>query len=146
MRCNTSRLFSGRRVALVRLPRDSPFQRREVLQSLGDITMVNKCCVPRCRGNYRNGPKVHAFSFPSNAELRQKWLDAIPRQYFQPGKHSKVRYLIDPRQVVQVLVMLPLTSKFCRFSFYSKIHFVIFGENNVISSAIQLIVSIHIIF
>ena len=25
--------------------------------------MPYMCCVPKCKGNYRNGPKVQVFSF-----------------------------------------------------------------------------------
>ena len=28
--------------------------------------MPYMCCVPNCKGNYRNGPKVQVFSFPKN--------------------------------------------------------------------------------
>lgn len=52
--------------------------------------MPNKCCVPRCRSNYLNGPRVSVFSFPNDAELRQKWLKVIHREDFTPTRHTRV--------------------------------------------------------
>ena len=34
--------------------------------------MPSACCVPKCKGNYRNGPKVSVFSFPSSDEKIEK--------------------------------------------------------------------------
>ena len=50
----------------------------------------NKCCVPRCKGNYSNGPEVHAFKFPADEELKKKWIYAIRRDDFVPTQYSKV--------------------------------------------------------
>ena len=55
--------------------------------------MPYMCCVPNCKGNYRNGYKVQEFSFPKNDELKQKWLHAIKRKQFVPSTTSKVRIL-----------------------------------------------------
>lgn len=52
--------------------------------------MPQKCCVPGCNGNYKNGPKVHVFGFPKDASLRQKWLKSIPRDNFEPTNNTKV--------------------------------------------------------
>lgn len=38
----------------------------------------------------KNGPKVHGFFFPKNVNLRKKWLKAIPRDDFEPTKHTRV--------------------------------------------------------
>ncbi|KAG8181064.1 hypothetical protein JTE90_014776 [Oedothorax gibbosus] len=51
--------------------------------------MVNKCSVPNCRGNYKNGPKVTVFRFPKG-ELLRKWLVAIRRNDFKPTSNSRV--------------------------------------------------------
>ena len=41
--------------------------------------MPYMCCVPNCKGNYRNGSKVQVISFPKNDELKQIWLHAIKK-------------------------------------------------------------------
>ena len=48
------------------------------------------CVVPKCKGNYKNGPKVHVFSFPKEEKFRQAWIKAIKRDNFTPTQHSKV--------------------------------------------------------
>lgn len=48
------------------------------------------CAVPKCKGNYSNGPKVHIFSFPKEENLANTWVRAIKREDFKPNKHSKV--------------------------------------------------------
>ena len=53
--------------------------------------MPYKCCIPGCKGNYKIGPKVAVFSFPSDDLLKQKWRRAIPRENFDVTKHSRVR-------------------------------------------------------
>jgi len=52
--------------------------------------MPDRCCVPRCKDNYDNGPKVHVFKFPSDEALKQKWLYAIRRDNFVPTRNNKV--------------------------------------------------------
>ncbi|KAJ8883008.1 hypothetical protein PR048_014847 [Dryococelus australis] len=52
--------------------------------------MPFRCCVPKCRGNYDNGPKVSVFGFPKDTNLKQKWIAAIHRQNFQSTDNSKV--------------------------------------------------------
>lgn len=55
-----------------------------------NVDMVNKCCVPGCRGNYASGPRVAVFQFPQDEDLRKAWLHAISRPGFVPSKHSTV--------------------------------------------------------
>ncbi|XP_063903750.1 uncharacterized protein LOC135123185 [Zophobas morio] len=50
--------------------------------------MPTKCCVPNCRGNCKNGPRVSTFIFPKSPELRSKWLAAIKRN-FEPSQNSR---------------------------------------------------------
>ncbi|KAH8032195.1 hypothetical protein HPB51_023830 [Rhipicephalus microplus] len=50
---------------------------------------MGRCCVPNCRGNYDNGPKVRLFSFPRDAKRRAEWQRAVRR--------SDVRLLKDPK-------------------------------------------------
>ena len=61
--------------------------------------MPYKCCVPGCTGNYKSGPKVICFSFPSDAEEKEKWLRAIHRDDFTVTKHSKVMYDVDKKVI-----------------------------------------------
>ena len=47
--------------------------------------MVNKCCIPGCKWNYKsmktNVPftVITVFSFPKNDVLRKEWIRRIPR-------------------------------------------------------------------
>ena len=47
--------------------------------------MVNKCCIPGCKSNYKsmktNVPftAITVFSFPKNDVLRKEWIRRIPR-------------------------------------------------------------------
>ena len=52
--------------------------------------MPYKCCVPKCRGNYPNGPKVALFGFPRDESLKRKWIHAIKRANFSTSRTSKV--------------------------------------------------------
>ena len=56
--------------------------------------MPYMCCVPNCKGNYHNGPKVHVFGFPSDEDLKRKWINAIQWENFIPSETSKVRISI----------------------------------------------------
>ena len=48
------------------------------------------CSVPKCKGNYRNGPKVSVFSFPKDDQLRELWLKGIKRDgFFTPNQLAK---------------------------------------------------------
>ncbi|KAH8021975.1 hypothetical protein HPB51_020585 [Rhipicephalus microplus] len=40
---------------------------------------MGRCCVPNCRGNYDNRPKVRLFSFPRDAKRRAEWQRAVRR-------------------------------------------------------------------
>ena len=52
--------------------------------------MPYSCVVPKCKGNYKNGPKVHVFSFPREEKLREVWIKSIKRDNFTPTQYSKV--------------------------------------------------------
>lgn len=56
------------------------------------LEMPFKCCVPKCSGNYKNGPKVSTFSYPKDEELRKKWLKAICREDFA-STNAKVIFI-----------------------------------------------------
>nr|CAH7769842.1 unnamed protein product [Callosobruchus chinensis] len=55
--------------------------------------MPYKCCVPGCRGNYAKGERVHVFSFPTDTELRKRWISAVHRENFLPTQNSRVCHL-----------------------------------------------------
>ena len=62
--------------------------------SLQTSRMPQKCCVPNCRGNYHKTKehaeeKVSVFRFPSDPELRTKWVRMIPRQGLEFGSQWK---------------------------------------------------------
>ena len=44
--------------------------------------MPHKCSVVKCRAGYCNGPVRPMFSFPSNTDLRQRWIQFINGQGF----------------------------------------------------------------
>ena len=44
--------------------------------------MPYRCVVPNFNGNYKNGPKLHAFSFPKDKELSDVWIRTIKRENF----------------------------------------------------------------
>ena len=52
--------------------------------------MPSRCCVPLCKGNYPNGPKVTIHSFPKDEKHIQKWLHRIERRNFYPNENSRV--------------------------------------------------------
>ncbi|KAM7289739.1 piggyBac transposable element-derived protein 2-like [Ixodes scapularis] len=52
--------------------------------------MPDKCCVPRCNGNYKTGPKVHVFGLPKDEALRSAWINAIPRENLIVSQRTKV--------------------------------------------------------
>ena len=46
------------------------------------------CCVPQCKTGYRSnktGEKIALFQFPKEANLRKKWIAAIPRKNWIPS-------------------------------------------------------------
>lgn len=52
--------------------------------------MGRKCSVPLCKSNYDNSEKISTFCFPSDPELRNKWLSNIKRKDFVITKNSSV--------------------------------------------------------
>ncbi|CAG5129678.1 unnamed protein product [Candidula unifasciata] len=52
--------------------------------------MPHKCCVPGCRSNYRGQKYVSVFTFPSDADLKEKWLELIGRRDYVVSKNSVV--------------------------------------------------------
>lgn len=63
--------------------------------SLQTSRMPQKCCVPNCRGNYDKTKeyaedKVSVFRFPSDPELRTKWLRKIPREGLEVNDRTVV--------------------------------------------------------
>ena len=55
--------------------------------------MVNKCCVPGCRSNYKikKGERsVTCFTFPIQEQLKEKWLRKIPRHNLKVSKYTVV--------------------------------------------------------
>ena len=55
--------------------------------------MVNKCSAVGCKSGYdSNGDDSHVtlHSFPQDAELREKWIRAIPRKDFVPSTYSRL--------------------------------------------------------
>ena len=54
--------------------------------------MPRKCCVPMCRSNYNIAKDgyVTTFRFPSNLELKRKWIQNVHRDNWEPGKDSVV--------------------------------------------------------
>ena len=43
------------------------------VDSVSEQNMPSPCVVPKCKGNYKNCPKVHCFSFPKSKHLFDKW-------------------------------------------------------------------------
>ena len=60
------------------------------VDSVSESNMPSPCVVPKCKGNYKNGPKVHYFSFPKSKHLFDKWKHAIKRENFTPSPFIKV--------------------------------------------------------
>lgn len=54
--------------------------------------MPRTCCVPSCKSNYKSTlpQTVSTFSFPKETEMKNKWLNAIPRKDWQPSKYACV--------------------------------------------------------
>ena len=53
--------------------------------------MVNKCVAPGCRTGYTaesNHIKINVYRFPVEKELRQRWIQRVPRQNWIPTKNS----------------------------------------------------------
>nr|CAH7752851.1 unnamed protein product [Callosobruchus chinensis] len=47
---------------------------------------IYKCII----GNYAKGERVHVFSFPTDTELRKRWISAVHRENFLPTQNSRV--------------------------------------------------------
>ena len=53
--------------------------------------MGDSCCVPGCKSNYKKDePSVTLFKFPSIGELRQFFLQNIPRKFDKITKSTRV--------------------------------------------------------
>ena len=55
--------------------------------------MVNSCCVPGCRTSYKSNKsfkKVALFKFPTDIELCNKWVKAIPRKNWKSCNSHRV--------------------------------------------------------
>ena len=53
--------------------------------------MGYSCCVPGFKSNYKKDePNVTVFKFPSIGELRQKWLQNIPRKFEKITQSTRV--------------------------------------------------------
>ena len=60
------------------------------VDSVSEQNMPSPRVVPKCKGNYTNGPRIHCFSFPKSKHLFHKWKHAIKRENFTPSPFSKV--------------------------------------------------------
>ena len=55
------------------------------------VIMVKRCCVYKCRGNYKNTATISVFRFPTNLELKNKWIKNFHREKeFTVNKESVV--------------------------------------------------------
>jgi hypothetical protein len=54
------------------------------------LKMPDKCCVVGCRTNYAGGPKKSVFYFPSEEEIRKRWIRFVNRSNWIPSKHSVI--------------------------------------------------------
>ena len=45
--------------------------------------MVNKFCVVGCRSNYKEEETVPAFSFPSDEDIKNRWIKFVNRKDWQ---------------------------------------------------------------
>ncbi|KFM59403.1 hypothetical protein X975_13526, partial [Stegodyphus mimosarum] len=56
--------------------------------------MVYTYCVPNCKGNYSNDPKVQIFSFPKEKQFLNKWINGISQKQFQANKIFEVNFFL----------------------------------------------------
>ena len=52
--------------------------------------MVNKCCVVGCRSNYKGEKIVPVFSFPSEEDIKNRWLKFFHRKDWQPTSSAVI--------------------------------------------------------
>ncbi|BFZ14274.1 hypothetical protein BsWGS_17314 [Bradybaena similaris] len=52
--------------------------------------MPCKCCVPGCRSNYRGQEYISMFTFPTDPDLKDKWLELIGQKDYIVKKNSLV--------------------------------------------------------
>ena len=53
--------------------------------------MGYSCCEPGCKSNYKkDDPNVTVFKFPSIDQLREKWLENIPRNFDKITQSTRV--------------------------------------------------------
>ena len=50
----------------------------------------NNCCVFNCSNNPSKRPELAFHRFPTNPSIRQKWIDAIKREHWQPSSYTVV--------------------------------------------------------
>lgn len=58
--------------------------------------MVNKCSAPNCTTGYsskqkkQNNVVIRTYRFPKEPELRNKWINAVPRKEWLPSIHAVI--------------------------------------------------------
>ena len=52
--------------------------------------MVNKCCVVGCRSNYKGEEIVPVFSFPSDEDIKNRWIKFVNRKDWQPTSSAVI--------------------------------------------------------
>ena len=52
--------------------------------------MVNKCCVVGCRSNYKGEEIVPVFSFPSDEDIKNRWVKFVSRKDGQPTSSAVI--------------------------------------------------------
>lgn len=90
--------------------------------------MPNKCCIVGCNTGYDSYKgKNHVFSIPKDETLRLKWLKAIGRKDFEPGKwavvchkHFKASDIMHDNGVTKVKLREGAIPSICLNSFYTK--------------------------
>ena len=71
--------------------------------------MVNNCCVVGCTNYVGKKPGLRFYSFPSDAQRREKWVAAVRRKDWQPSKHTRIcnEHFINGKQISQYILILP---------------------------------------
>ena len=52
--------------------------------------MVNKCCVGGCCSNYKGEETVSVFSFPSDENIKNRWIKFVSRKDWQPTSSAVI--------------------------------------------------------